>query len=103
MTPTPTSRRPAMALRPCSPQQQPMLVALCSWTLNCGFAARNGYPRRLRFRGRIEIGHPLSRQSRHPTFNPNPSEGRASMRRIIAAVAALVALVLGGGAGYLGY
>jgi hypothetical protein len=38
-----------------------------------------------------------------PTFSPNTREGRDSMRRIIAAVAALVALVLGGGAGFTAY
>jgi len=55
------------------------------------------------FRARIEIGRYLSGQSRMPTFSPNAREGRDFMRRIIAAVAALVALVLGGGAGFLGY
>src|SRR5438552_12375299 len=103
MTPAPTYRPTAMRLRPCCTQRQPMLVGLCSWSLNRVFAARNGYARKPRFRGRIEIGRDLSRLLRQPTFSPNTREGRDLMRRIIAAIAALVALVLGGGAGYLGY
>jgi predicted alpha/beta-hydrolase family hydrolase len=54
-------------------------------------------------RARIEFGYHLSRPSGMPTFSPNTREGRDSMRRIIAAVAALVALVLGGGAGFTAY
>jgi hypothetical protein len=60
-------------------------------------------PGKSRFRGRIEIGRLLSRHPPQPTFSPNTREGRDSMRRIIAAIAALVALVLGGGAGFNAY
>jgi hypothetical protein len=55
------------------------------------------------FRGRIENDRLLSRWPGQPTFRANTREGRDSMRRIIAAVAALVALVLGGGAGFNAY
>jgi hypothetical protein len=56
-----------------------------------------------RFRARIEINWLLSGDSPQPIPIAKTPEGRESMRRIIAAVAALVALVLGGGAGFYGY
>src|SRR5438067_12423428 len=103
MTPAPTSQRLAVPLPPCSPQQQRMLVALLATSINRVFAARNGYVRKSSFRGRIEIGRHLSRHPPRPTFSPNTREGRVLMRRIIAAIAALVALILGGGAGFNAY
>ena len=80
-----------------------MLVALGSFEALARICCQKWLTGKQRFRGRIEIERDLSRLPRQPTFSPNTREGRDLMRRIIAAIAALVALVLGGGAGYLGY
>jgi len=56
-----------------------------------------------RFPGRIDIRRHLSNPSDRPTSSSNTREGRVSMRRIFAAVATLVALILEGAAGFNGY
>ena len=52
--------------------------------------------------GGIACLRPLSQETKRPMYQSKPTRREVPMRRILAAVAALAALVLGGGAGVAG-